>query len=55
MGSNKEKEAKDPVGTAIASLKLRGVGPALMGGRISYIAVHPQKKSTLFPYTTLFR
>ena len=37
-----------PVATAIEGLKLRGIGPALMGGRIADIAVHPQRRSTWY-------
>ena len=33
---------------ALANLKLRGIGPALMGGRIADIAVHPTKPSTWY-------
>lgn len=31
-----------------AGLKFRGIGPALMSGRVSDIAVHPQKQSTWY-------
>jgi photosystem II stability/assembly factor-like uncharacterized protein len=40
---NKEKLAE-----ASAELKMRGIGPALMGGRIADIAVDPQNKSTWY-------
>ena len=36
------------VATAIEGLKLRGIGPALMGGRIADIAVHPERRSTWY-------
>ena len=36
------------VATAIEGLKLRGIGPALMGGRIADIAVHPVRRSTWY-------
>ncbi|MCB8942418.1 MAG: glycosyl hydrolase [Ardenticatenaceae bacterium] len=39
---------KDPIPQALAGLKLRGIGPALMGGRIADIAVHPHKSSTWY-------
>ena len=35
----------DALARATAGLELRGIGPALMGGRISDIAVHPQDPS----------
>ena len=36
------------IATAISGLKLRGIGPALMGGRIADIAVHPTRSSTWY-------
>ncbi|MGB1253409.1 MAG: VPS10 domain-containing protein [Candidatus Promineifilaceae bacterium] len=33
---------------AAAALKLRGIGPAVMGGRIADLAVHPNKRSTWY-------
>lgn len=33
---------------AISGLKLRGIGPALMGGRIADIAIHPDQPSTWY-------
>ncbi len=33
---------------AIGALKLRGIGPAFMGGRISDIAIHPDEPSTWY-------
>ncbi len=41
-----EKDILNP-GT-FAGLKFRGIGPALMSGRISDIAVHPKKQSTWY-------
>ena len=38
----------EAISKAIASLKLRGIGPAVMGGRIADIAVHPIKRSTWY-------
>lgn len=32
----------------LAGLKLRGIGPALMGGRIADLAVHPKDRSTWY-------
>lgn len=31
-----------------SGLRFRGIGPALMSGRISYIAVHPERESTWY-------
>ena len=36
------------IATAIEGLKLRAIGPALMGGRIADIAVHPERSSTWY-------
>ncbi|MBV7335172.1 glycosyl hydrolase [Chloroflexi bacterium TSY] len=36
------------ISKAVAGLKLRSIGPALMGGRIADIAVHPTKRSTWY-------
>ena len=36
------------IAEAIGGLKLRGIGPALMGGRIADIAVHPERRSTWY-------
>jgi len=36
------------VASAIEGLKLRGIGPALMGGRIADLAVHPERRSTWY-------
>ncbi len=36
------------IGKAAAALKLRSIGPALMSGRISDIAVHPRDRSTWY-------
>ncbi len=42
--------APDPqtIGDAAKGLKLRSIGPALMGGRIADIAVHPDQGSTWY-------
>ncbi len=40
--------AQTEVAEAISGLRLREVGPALMGGRIADIAVHPEKRSTWY-------
>ena len=42
-----EKETKLKSET-FAGLKFRGIGPALMSGRIADIAIHPQKQSTWY-------
>ncbi|MDH5643581.1 MAG: glycosyl hydrolase [Gemmatimonadota bacterium] len=36
------------VSSAVAGLKLRSIGPALMGGRIADIAVNPNRRSTWY-------
>ena len=38
----------DPIEHALSGLPLRGIGPALMGGRIADIAVNPSDRSTWF-------
>ena len=43
-----EPEKKGPIQKAVDGLKLRGIGPALMGGRIADIAVHPRQRSTWY-------
>lgn len=40
--------ARDALAEVIRGLGLRNIGPALMGGRIADIAVHPHKKSTWY-------
>lgn len=39
---------RDAIAKAIAGLKLRSIGPALMGGRIADIAVSPNDRSTWY-------
>ncbi len=39
---------EDVIADAVGSLRLRGIGPALMGGRIADIAVHPDDRSTWY-------
>ena len=50
--SDEGKQEKDPeqeaIQKAVSSLKLRGIGPAVMGGRIIDIAVHPTDKATWY-------
>lgn len=46
--SKKKAEAENPLAKAIKGLQLRGIGPALMGGRIADIAIHPHKRSTWY-------
>jgi len=43
-----QTEQKDALTKAASSLKLRGIGPAVMGGRIADIAVSPTDKSTWY-------
>lgn len=38
----------DAIGRAASALTLRGIGPAVMGGRIADIAVHPRDRSTWY-------
>lgn len=42
------KPSADALAKAISGLKLRGIGPALMGGRIADIAVHPTRPGTWY-------
>ena len=39
---------QSPIAKAVAGLKFRAIGPALMGGRITDIAVHPTKPHTWY-------
>ena len=39
---------RDEIAAAVSSLKLREIGPAVMGGRIADIAVHPTISSTWY-------
>ena len=43
-----DNEQDETLAQAVAALKLRSIGPAVMGGRIADIAVHPQKPSTWY-------
>ncbi len=43
-----QAEHKDALTKAVAGLELRGIGPALMGGRIADIAVSPSDHSTWY-------
>ena len=45
---DQEKDEKTPFEKLIAGLKLRGIGPAVMGGRIIDIAVHPTRPTTWY-------
>ena len=38
----------DPLARAIGGLPMRGIGPALMGGRIADIAIHPSDPTTWY-------
>ena len=46
--ATEEESEASPLTKAIANLNLRGIGPAVMGGRIADIAVHPIKRSTWY-------
>ncbi len=39
---------REAISKAVAGLKLRGIGPAVMGGRIADIAVHPRERGTWY-------
>ncbi|MCH7753864.1 hypothetical protein IH970_01895 [candidate division KSB1 bacterium] len=43
-----QTENSDAIAEAVAGLKLRSIGPALMGGRIADIAVSPNDRSTWY-------
>ena len=43
-----QTENSDAITEAVAGLKLRSIGPALMGGRIADIAVSPNDRSTWY-------
>ena len=46
--SNQTPNKQALIKKAIAGLKLRGIGPAVMGGRIADLAIHPTKSSTWY-------
>ena len=48
FGMETPTEEKSPIEKALAGLKFRGIGPAVMGGRISDIAIHPDKPHTWY-------
>ena len=39
---------RDAISKAVAGLELRSIGPAVMGGRIADVTVHPQNRSTWY-------
>ena len=39
---------QETISKAASALKMRSIGPALMGGRIADIAIHADKKSTWY-------
>ncbi len=43
-----EEKAREKIAKAFEGLKLRSIGPAVMGGRIADIAVHPQRPGTWY-------
>ena len=44
----KDKDARKLTSGLLGAFKLRGIGPALMSGRIGDIAIHPKKQSTWY-------
>ncbi len=46
--SSKAQTGKSAIEKAASGMKLRGIGPSLMGGRISDIAIHPSDLSTWY-------
>ncbi|MEM7332411.1 MAG: glycosyl hydrolase [Chloroflexota bacterium] len=46
--SSPQNPEPSPLQKAVNGLKFRAIGPALMGGRMADIAVHPVKKSTWY-------
>ncbi len=46
--TNDADNDQSPLAKAISGLKLRGIGPAFMGGRLSDIAVHPTRPATWY-------
>ena len=47
-GATGQAVDREAVEQAVAGLPLRAIGPAVMGGRIADIAVHPEKRSTWY-------
>ncbi|MGB5371958.1 MAG: glycosyl hydrolase, partial [Flavobacteriaceae bacterium] len=47
-GSNAQAQKTEALSEAASGLQLRGIGPALMGGRIADIAVNPNDHSTWY-------
>ncbi len=43
-----QTSTKEKISEVISGMKLREIGPALMGGRIADIAIHPDKPSTWY-------
>lgn len=48
MEKQSERLQDQAMSKAVSNLKLRGIGPAVMGGRIADIAVHPSKRRTWY-------
>ena len=46
--ANAQEQETDDISSVVNSLELRGIGPALMGGRIADIAVSPTDRSTWY-------
>ena len=43
-----QTDVKDKVNKALSGMKMRAIGPSLMGGRIADIAIHPSQPSTWY-------
>ena len=48
MTDEHSTDATTPLASALTGLKMRGIGPAFMGGRIADIAIHPSAPSTWY-------
>lgn len=46
--TDKNSAEKTPLETAIGGLAMRSIGPALMGGRIADLAIHPDRPNTWY-------
>ena len=48
LGQGLAGQSSEQLSQVAATLELRPIGPAVMGGRIADIAVHPTKRSTWY-------
>lgn len=48
MTDDQSTSTTTPLAKAVSGLKMRGIGPAFMGGRIADIAIHPSEPSTWY-------